>query len=373
MPEEGKTTEDVDEWEAITVLVHELTHARQTAPPKLDDNPDISLNDYVDAYVTREGEALYYEFMALQMLYPGREEFYKDMQEKEDLNWSNKNIYEKAEIIMDGYGPDKKDELVAGFTGIMREMIGDITFFSKVYLTYDEARKIQWLLTNTDIGIDYLKTTDVDPMLYGTRDQARGIVYNKAKYVYDFKAIVNIQSPKNYFGTDQGETIEAIAGGSVQGRGNGRDILWGGGGNDTLKGSQYNDLLLGGADNDHLHGKGGTNWLYGGEGKDSYYIGEGIDLIFDSDADTVIKWKDQAGEYQELKASTLCPISQGMYRDDLGLFYLHQGTSLLIYDPSFKFIGALNGFGFLNSKNGTISSVEPTMLYRAELTSQFSL
>ena len=167
----------------------------------------------------------------------------------------------------------------------------------------------------------------------------------------------------------------------LQGKG-GNDHLYGGKGDDHLYGGMGNDVLYGDDEfgvvsgNDHLHGGSGYNLLVGGKGQDTYYIGEGIDVIIDKDKDTVIMWRDPEGNDHKLNADTLklVPSTNNTYHDTtLGLIYIHQGTSLLIYDPSFKLIGMLNGFGFLNSKNGAISSVEPTMLYQTELTSQFSL
>ena len=300
------------QYEAVSILAHELTHAlsplRKSFHEKYHANPgdpehkNISSQTYASALHMVEAEALYYQFVVLCRMYPSKKQL--ETKAWEDNSGPNEihNLYEgisdeikKYQSLEDLYDPTKpipplSNELHKELAGLNSQLIAPpfVSPISKtetgVPFTYDERAKITWLLNTTDIGNDYLEAFGIkrNPNLKKVVEE----ILKEAKHLLNFKILVNQAHAKsdsgtNYFGSNSGETLEAEKDGSVLGKGLGtrNEVLWGGGGDDIIYGSNVNDILMGGDGNDKIYGNAGDNILAGNRGHDQLYGGDDKDIL----------------------------------------------------------------------------------------------
>jgi Ca2+-binding RTX toxin-like protein len=97
-----------------------------------------------------------------------------------------------------------------------------------------------------------------------------GHFFGGPAYVSSFKPVELTKSNDVYRDTDEGHTINALAG---------DDTVYGNGGDDTINGGGGNDTLIGGDGNDTLNGDGGTDWMFGGDGNDTLNGNMGDDQL----------------------------------------------------------------------------------------------
>ena len=269
-----------------------------------------TFENYVESNHLWEGKALYDQYIALQAIYGERiaagDEQYKYIFKDfwgDDANSpiESYNAYVDISSVMTNGAEypttDAKirklaelntNYVVGGLPGQKTDIIE---------FTYDECFKLDWLLTHTNLGNDYLEAMSGYSFAKTPegRRSAYNMIVNHHEYLQDLKVLVNQAHKKSatgtdYFGTkdDQEETLIAEANGSNLGQKYGREVLWGGKGIDILKGSTIKDLLIGGEGDDYLDGGQGDDLLYGGSGFDSYAFHvndalKGNDTIIDSD------------------------------------------------------------------------------------------
>ena len=321
IPDDSSTWAQEEQW-IILNLAHEVTHGASTMADNVQKNsklePDssqLSLTAYVDLMNKLEGEAIYYELLALRELYGDKTEYLRDaLLDKTTSLAKNHNFYDvaynkKTGIMLDKTTTPEQKMILLGQqinTQIYMQHlfascpIADISPDETAALTYDEAYKLNWMFTNTDLCIDYLEAqgitsyTDIlgKTIVFKRGDPTDGFMaiktiledFNGGK---DLKVLVNRAHKEsatgtNYFGSedDAEETLYAETNGSVLGQEYGHEVLWGGKGKDKIYGSNVNDILLGGDGDDELHGNGGDDKLAGNQGNDKLYGGAGEDTLY---------------------------------------------------------------------------------------------
>mgnify|MGYP003623247729 CR=1 FL=1 len=229
--------ETADSYMGVTLLAHEVAHAFSIYHTDL----SVSLEEYVRIRNMGEGEALYYQFLAHKEIYGDsvkypdsrfRQLFLTLWKDNEDeitnaFGYATEDHYGVIEDIIADYSHDTEE---------MYRKLGELKADHVIggptsYYTYDEQDKALWLLTNTDIGLDYLKArgrynhpTTLQPF---TRETARDIIWVNVIHSWDFKVLVNKAHDgreavdgnlaTDYFGTDYNDILYAEKNGSVLG------------------------------------------------------------------------------------------------------------------------------------------------------------
>lgn len=291
-----------NDFKNATILAHELGHA----VGKYQTNSSYkTAQEYSNARVRGEGEAIYYEYLVgkeLNSAYQKKAGIWKDNAisgTSEDFSIKIQNIINEHIDYMNGNKVIISEELFNKIGKLNADMIPSGQKSQKVQLTYDESNKAWFLAVKTDFNQDYHEIFGVNLIEYTDKGEVLGnpirmkSLTNKSNRHFNAETedlssthdiLMNhrsggsalVQKYNDYDLLYGGKGNDKLKGNS------GKDILLGGEGNDTLRGEAGDDILGGNADNDTLYGGIGNDKLNGGKGKDTYYILD-HDTIIDSD------------------------------------------------------------------------------------------
>ena len=278
--------DDLNFWSA---LAHELGHAtgvhqNRTFPS--------NAQDYSNARMQGEGEAIYYEELVLSELnLPSRYQHYIP-QLFADMRDANGTIQPLTPSLIDKIG---------SYNG---KMIPSGQDPNQPKLNYDESNKAYFLYWTTDINKEYLEATGNN--LYNTTNQninGKAVLdinfpYANTQHIKSMisNELVNVKDDYNMVIDDKIIAPQINAGSPNNNFIHSQQyLLYGGKGNDTLYGNSSDDILIGGSDNDHLYGNAGKDILSGSAGRDVMHGGDGFDT-YRADREDTIKDSDGLGE-----------------------------------------------------------------------------